>query len=473
MQVLNGNKSEPGNYIKEKIHKMTGDKRLARIIEVCRLLNRHDVDKLIMMNIPLSAREWTEIFKDAVNKLTKIHVPTIYGKAVQIDYENLIMLPEEDKYRYKVLVLEEKGNMLQIADIKDANNFEENELLALVGRHPFVDTLGWTTTKVTFSKELKEVIGIGQKTWKQRGGDFDGDAAMIILLKLPKKYYDKYVPEVTRSTYETSEYIKLPKKSCKAVVSVEFNDLTIPKVDFHYVKDNKCRIYPESISHLQNLETLTGAILMAINIATNYRVKWTKQQLKRNTTQLITEIKQELEYLRDTNPQLFTKYVTIFSKIHPTFLQIITPLMLIDDDIDIEMYQAILRVHIKDKGPSLFGYLEKVFLSVAQTREDIERVLDYISKHQQKVIDMKKAEHSLLDYNEALVSKNKEQLKASELKDLYERWKNVDANWSKNKWKLLLGVENDIIDKLATIVYKICYHKGDKINKINRGDKNV
>jgi len=456
MQTLGGNNN---TYIKEKIQQITSDKRVQRIIEVCRQLNRADTDRLIMMNISLSDKEWTEIFKDAVDKLTKIHVPTIYGKVVQIDYENLVMLPIEDKNRYKVLVLEEKDNMLQVTDIKDANNFEENELLALVGRHPFVDTLGWIMTKVTFSKELKEVIGIGQKTWKQRGGDFDGDAAMIILLKLPKKYYDKYVPEVTRSTYRSHEYIKLPKKSSKAVISIEFNDLTIPKVEFHYVKDNKCRIFPESISHLQNLETLTGAILMAINIATNYRVKWTKQQLKRNTEMLITAIKQELQTLKQRNPQLFAKYAIIFSKIHPTFLQIVTPLLFIDN-IDLEMYQAILRVHIKDKGPSLFGYLEKVFLSVAQTREDIERVLKYISKHQQKVIDMKKAEHSLLDYNEALISKNKEQLKESELKDLYERWKNVDANWSKNKWQLLVyGKTNDIIDLLAAIVHKICYER--------------
>jgi len=453
MKALNGNK----NYFQQKVLELTyGDTKTAKLIEVCRLLNVHDTSRLVMMNIPLSSREWTELFKDVVDKLIKIHLPTIYGKAVQIDYENVIVLPEEDKKHFNVIVLEEKDGLLQITDIKKAHELKEEELLALVGRHPFVDVHGWAITKVTFDKNIKEVIGIGQQTLKQRGGDFDGDAIMVILLKLPKKYYDEYAPEVTESKYESSEHITLPTKVSKAVVDVEINDLTIPKVEFQYVENNKCRIFPESISHLQNLETLTGAILMAINVATNYHIKWTKQQLKRNTELLLKQIEQELQYLRENNPNQFTIYHKLYDQLHPTFVQILVPLMFIDD-IDIEMYQAILRVHIKDKGPSLYGYLEKVFLSVAQTRKDIERVLNFISKHQQKVIDMKKAEHSLLQYNEALKNKSKEKLKVSELADLYEKWLQVEANWSKNKWKLLLGIENDIIDKLATIVNKVCY----------------
>ena len=451
----NGNKVESkpktettfSPFMEDKISALAKDPRLQTLIKLLRIINRHDTDELILRGMPLSHPRWIDVYKKAVDTLVRIHLPSIYGKAIQIDKENLIELPEEDKHRFNVIVFESNNNELKIAKIDKADKYETDELLALVGRHPFVDPLGWHICKVAFNPNLKECIGIGQKTMKDRGGDFDGDAIMVLLLKLPKEYYEKYAPEVTDVQYNISESIQLPKSINKAVVKTEIKDLEIPDFDFPGVPSNtntnELNIYPETISHLQNTETLAGAILLAINIATGYRVRWTRDQLKRNTEQLIS-------ILKAANPE-------ILQTVHRSFLQIITPLILIHD-IDVDLYQAVIRIHIKDKGPSLFGYLQKVLLSVTETPEEIERVLNYISQNQQKVLDMKKGEHSILHYNNALLHKRGEVLANSEIGDLYERWKNTDYNWSKDKSKLLtFGKPSNELDKLATVVHNILY----------------
>ena len=160
MVTLNGN-----NPTENKLMMLANnDKRMYNILKVCWCLNRYDMEKYMAMNLPLSDNSWIELFKNVVEKLSKIHIPTVYGKAVQIDMENIIELPYNDIERYNVLMLEECNDKLQITKIVKASEVEENDLLALVGRHPFVDVKGWTITKVTFSKELHEVIGIGQHT---------------------------------------------------------------------------------------------------------------------------------------------------------------------------------------------------------------------------------------------------------------------------------------------------------------------
>ena len=93
-------------------------------------------------------------------------------------------------------------------------------------------------------------------------------------------------------------------------------------------------------------------------------------------------------------------------------------------------------------------------LSVANTRDEIERVLDFIDLKQQEVIDLKKAENSILSFNSALNSKRSENLENNEqIADLYTKWKEeTDANWSKNKWKLLFNNNpQDELDQLAVL----------------------
>lgn len=452
MKSLGGNE----NYIEEKIKKLTGNKNLQNILKICRIMNRHDTDQLLVMNVPLSNKVWVELFTNVTNKLLKIHLPTIYGKVIQIDKENLIELPSEDIERFNVIVLEEQDNNLEITKIEKASKYDVNELLALIGRHPFVDNQGWHICKVSYTSELKECIGIGQCTLKARGGDYDGDAILLILLKLPRKYHEQYSPDVTETKHKISETITIPKSMDKAKLKLEIGEIQLHDFKFQYMDKNHCIVFPETISHLQNIQSLTGAILLAINVSTEYREKWSRKQLKENTEMLMVAIKQELEILRKNNPEKFKEYVQVFKIIHPTFLQIIVPLIFIEN-INLELYQAIIRTFVKDKGPSLFGYLQKIFLSTVNEPEDIERVLKWISDHQQKIIDMKKAEHSILDYNFALLYKSNKKLKESELGDLYKQWEMIPYNWSKQKWKLLTYGKPSCskIDTLVTIIHNI------------------
>jgi hypothetical protein len=196
---------------------------------------------------------------------------------------------------------------------------------------------------------------------------------------------------------------------------------------------------------------------MAINVSTNFEVRWNKQQLIETTQKIKNAIKNELNELKEKQPKVYEQLKAFIDNIHPVFFSILTPLMCIDN-IDAEMYQATLRIYLKDKGPSIYGYLQKILLSVSESKEEIERALNFIDRKQQAIIDLKKAEHSLVNYNEALKAKAKKFLEQSEVKDLYEKWKAVDCNWSKNKWKLILyGQKNDELDELASIVHKICY----------------
>ena len=123
-------------------------------------------------------------------------------------------------------------------------------------------------------------------------------------------------------------------------------------------------------------------------------------------------------------------------------------------DLNLPLYSSTIRLHLKDKGPAIFGYLQKILLSVANTRDEIKRVLDFIDLKQQEVIDLKKAENSILSFNSALNSKRSENLENNEqIADLYIKWKEeTDANWSKNKWKLLFNNNpQDELDQLAVL----------------------
>ena len=391
LKNLNGN-----DYVKRKLKEAIKDERLFKLSCVVRELNRHDFDRLFLQYSSISQppEEWQQFYKDIVDKLIKIHVPTTYGKAIQIDYENLIELPAEDRNKIQVLIFDYIENKLQITDIHPANNFKVDELLALVGRHPFKDILGWTVCQVKFSDELHEVIGISQHTWKMRGGDFDGDDVLVILMKLPEQLHKQLKPEIKKAEYKTNEIITLPTKMSKATISKEINNITIPDFEFTYCKQGRCLIYPETISHIQNLENLHGAILMAINIATSFNIRWDKNTLITATKHIINELKRELEEAgHKLSSKQYQQLKTIIEEIHPTFYMILTPILAIDN-IDIDLYQATLRIFLKDKGPAIFGYIQKQLLSVAETREEIEQALNYVDQKQQQVIDLKKAENS-------------------------------------------------------------------------------
>jgi len=439
-------------YIEQKLKELIPDKRLYRYKLLLRELNRHDFDRLFLRTGKVTGDEWIQFYKDIVDKLIKIHIPNIYGKTVQIPQENLVILPEDDKKYMNVLVMDYVQDKLKVVGIKPASEFDSNELLCLLGRHPFVDTKGWTICKVDFG-QLKGVIGVGQQTWVDRGGDFDGDSALIVLIKLPEKLHRELEPEVYETTYEINESITIPKSIKKAVVEVKLDTIEMPDFRFAYCKDNKCTVFPETISYLQNLENLTPAILMAINIATDFKIKWNANQLKNNTEMILQAVKEEIEIIKKKDRQSAKLLQQFIDAIHPTFMQILTPLVFIENDIDIELYQAVLRIFLKDKGPSKFGALQKRLLSVAETKEEIRRVLDFIAEKQQAIIDLKKAEHPITAFNEALNATRKEYLENSEVADLYIKWRNIDANWSKNKYKLLFyEIENDIVDKLVSVV---------------------
>jgi FtsZ-binding cell division protein ZapB len=186
---------------------------------------------------------------------------------------------------------------------------------------------------------------------------------------------------------------------------------------------------------------------MALNIC---GINITKQELLQQRDSIIQLIKTEIENIEDDSER--EELLEIFSEIHETFITILVPIMY--KDLNLPLYSSTIRLHLKDKGPAIFGYLQKILLSVANTRDEIKRVLDFIDLKQQEVIDLKKAENSILSFNSALNSKRSENLENNEqIADLYIKWKEeTDANWSKNKWKLLFNNNpQDELDQLAVL----------------------
>jgi hypothetical protein len=438
VKALNGNK-----FIRKFLKELSGgDEELEAKLHIIRELNRYDFDKAALITKDIGSKEMQLVYNDTVDKLTKIYLPTIFGKAIQIDFDNLITLPIYHLDNYQVLITDDKYNII---GIEPANKFPEEELIALVGRHPFKDTKGWTFTKVTFNN--LDCIGISQKTLKERGGDFDGDPIMVILFYFDPRIRKEIEPKVTKVKYDTNEAIKLPVKMDKATLKKELKNIEIPEFDFKYSNNNHVILYPETISHIQNLETLNGAILMALNIC---GINITKQELLQQRDSIIQLIKTEIENIEDDSER--EELLEIFSEIHETFITILVPIMY--KDLNLPLYSSTIRLHLKDKGPAIFGYLQKILLSVANTRDEIKRVLDFIDLKQQEVIDLKKAENSILSFNSALNSKRSENLENNEqIADLYIKWKEeTDANWSKNKWKLLFNNNpQDELDQLAVL----------------------
>jgi len=464
--MINPNKiSSNNNYILNKIKEEIHDEKLIKFFSYIRHLNMHDFDQALLKNNTLNCKDMDLVYKSIVDKLIKIHVPTLYSKVIQSNYENLIELPLEDKHRFNVLIFDyDKDKNLIIKEITTIDKIEtEEQILAMVGRHPFVNIHGWCLCKVAFNNNIKEIATIGQKTWKDRGGDFDGDAMIAILIKLPKQQHEQLEPKVYKSEFKSNEHIELPKIDSKIGVENELKDIRFSKFNLNYTENNKCKIYPSTISHLQNINHLQGAIVTAVQISTQ-TIHWNSDKVNDLTTYIMKKIKEELPLLKKQDPQLYKNLIEILPKIHRQFFMLIMPLIILEDKIDTELYEACIRIYLKDTGPQIMGRIQKQLLSVSKTPEEIKESLNFVNKQQQQIIDLKKAENPISNYNYVLnIRKNLDNI--NEIKDIFNKWKHIERNWSKNKKELLFYESSnpDDIDLLVSIIPQI-FFKGDDEN---------